>query len=305
MGKNIAITPQQGYQRASVEYAPSGAARCRHCDGKIKLGTLRVIYGGGKYVHVRCWKAPQGVVLDDNYFQPGYQVVLKDEDKQRLADYIEKNNAKVRKKREADQIPTLTEKAVSVSSIPPAPTMDNNRASDDTFAFGKITTDAFTLIMSFLSPSELGRVERVCKAFLRAADRSWQVRYAALEIGPFDSSKFATAKLAYLYGTCLGCVQKLDGNPTFIKAVKRSVCSKCIASNPDFKYVAKKYLKDYGLSEADIKKYKIPYETRPNPYGRNLAPMKCFLVYKLKEIAKIKHQPKEASEEPKKKKSRR
>ncbi len=67
----------------------------------------------------------------------------------------------------------------------------------------------------------------------------------------------------------------MDPNGASLVAVlRRYVCAKCLAS-PDYGMMAKKYLSNYGLTEADILKYKIPYETRSNPHGRALAPMKA------------------------------
>lgn len=109
-------------------------------------------------------------------------------------------------------------------------------------------------------------------------------------------------KLAYLTRVCHGCGALIDGNTgMLVRSLGRSVCRMC-SQQPTYTLVAKKYLREYGVSEGDIKTYKIRFEERPNPHGRNLPPMKVFLVYDLLQVKKLKEKAKE--EAPAKKKAK-
>ena len=278
LGQNIKLTNPNdtSYQRASVENAVSSAASCRHCQNKIAQNSLRVRYGSSRFVHLRCWKGPDRIKVKDDYFYS--HLPLDDSDTAKLASWIKKHNEKVAKK--TIVAPKLTEKAVSTGSVAPAPSA---AIEGEESAFGRITTDTFTYVMSFLSIPELARIERVCKSFLRAAKKSWENRYLDLGVGKYDATKFSSAKLALLFGTCHGCHKFITSeNSTFVKSLKRSVCQTCSAEKEDYRMVAKKYLSGHGLTPGDITKFKIPFEKRPNPYGRNLAAMTVFLVWDLK-----------------------
>ena len=60
LGAHLQVAGAQpvSHARAFVELAKTGAASCRTCRGKIAKDSVRVQYGGGKFVHVRCWKGP-------------------------------------------------------------------------------------------------------------------------------------------------------------------------------------------------------------------------------------------------------
>ena len=134
MGKNIKLTdgsePSHKFY-AFVEQAKSGFSTCRTCSKKIGQGKLRVHYGGGKYVHLRCWKGPPQQVGDD-YFGGA----LTEEEKAQCAKWIEKHNAKKSNQAAAPvELPALTEKSVSVSSVRAAPAVANDA---DEISFGNL-----------------------------------------------------------------------------------------------------------------------------------------------------------------------
>ena len=133
------------------------------------------------------------------------------------------------------------------------------------------------------------------KAFLRACGFEWQRR-----LEQTGGKAVGQAKQAYLTGVCAGCNKHVE-NGTFLKSLNRSVCRACAASSKSFSFVAKKYLKDFGLIEKDVKTFKIPSEKRPNPYGAALAPMTVFLVYDLERAAAKKAESKPSANKKAKK----
>jgi hypothetical protein len=232
------------YERAYVEKAVSGAASCRHCGGKIKVSSLRVRYGS-KFCHVRCWKGPEFSEVGENYFV--YNVADLDEAQvTQLKNWVAKHNEKIAKKKKVAEPPKNLEKAISVSRVAAAPAVDNDEAE---VTFGILTNDTVSYIFSFLSDSQLGKVERTCKSFLRAANNCWKWRYQQITPGNYDTAKYSCWKLAYIVGTCHGCSKDVSKSGTFLKSIGRSICQKCVNTNKNYTYTAKKYLKDYGLTE--------------------------------------------------------
>ena len=281
LGANLRVAGAEAeiesHARAVAELAKSGAASCRTCRKKIAEGSVRVCYGGGKYVHVRCWKGPENQRVRDDYFAFD-GALLSEEQQASLAAWVVKHNAKVTEKAEAG-VPQLGEKAVSVTRVAAAPVAED--ASKEA-SFSRLSNDTMVYLFSFLSDTELGCVERVSKAFLRAAGKEWKNCFDRFQ-QLFDADKFGTHKRAYLMGVCHGCLTLLGagGGAVFIKSIGRSVCAACVGGDKRYSCVAKKYLKDYGLTERDVVTFRIPKEKRPNPYGRNLAPMTVFLVHDL------------------------
>jgi hypothetical protein len=297
-GAHLLLTEAQpvSHARAMVELAKSGAATCRTCKRQIAVDTLRIHYSGSKFVHLRCWHGPDKQRVGENYFHAADP--LTPEQFAALAAWVTKHNDKVASLVEA-AVPQLKEKAISVSAVAAAPqaAVEGKEAS-----FSRLSSDTMVYVFSFLSDKQLGAVERVSKAFLRAAGKEWKKRFDRFE-KPFDKEVFGTHKRAYLMGLCHGC-HTAPGSAqknVFVKSIGRSVCAKCMASNKRYSCVAKKYLKDYGLTEGDVATYKIPKEKRPNPYGRNLAPMTVFLVHDLMEAAEKKASGKGSSAPAKKK----
>jgi hypothetical protein len=259
------------WQRAHVERAPTGLASCRTCKRKIGHETLRVIFGGGKFVHLRCWKGPDNASVPENYFVAAS--LLSHEEQAKLQAWIANHNSKQSEK--AAPVPANAVRTFSVSAVKAGPQQEDG----DGLGIALLTKDTFGLILRFLDVKQLCLVERVSKAFLRAATFEFQRRLQ--ECGFEGAASTKTPKQLYLTGICAGCNLKVQEGAVFVKSLNRSVCANCCATNRKFSFVAKKYLKDYGLVEGDIKKFKIPFEKRPNPYGRNLAPMTVFLVYDL------------------------
>lgn len=294
LGANISLQQHApnavaSFARAHVELAASGAATCRTCKRKIAVDTLRVVFGGGKFVHLRCWKGPSSLVPENYFFSNS---LLSDENSGKLAEWVRKHNEK--QNALAAPVPTtMAPRTFSVSS----PAFASPK-SDDTKNLGieLLTKDTMSAILQFLSLQDLCRIERVSKAFLRgeacalseeknfepntAATFEWQRRLDESGAARVDG-KNVSPKQLYIMGICAGCNKSVGATSFFVKSINRSVCSECSSTNASFSYVAKKYLSKYGLTEADVKKFNIPHEKRANPYGRNLAPMTIYLVYDL------------------------
>ncbi len=301
IGSRLAVSGAKvgpSHERARVELAKTGKATCRTCQRKVGEGAVRVAYGGGgKCAHLRCWKGPDDAVVTRAYFFTSD--ALSEEQEQSLNDWVAQHNAKIAKKHHVS-VPVMEEKAVSVSSVAAAPVLEDESLEA---GIGKLSNDTMCLLLSFLSDKELGRVERVSKAFLRAGNNEWKRRFNVLGTA-FDAATYGTHKRAYLLGLCHGCSKLLPAEGegrVFIKSIGRSVCRACLNTEP-YTCVAKKYLSRYGLAEGDVARFKIPKEQRPNPYGRNLAPMTVFLVYDLQQAARKKAEAK--SEAPAKKKAK-
>lgn len=264
----------------SLEASPSSAASCRACKGKIGLGSLRVARGG-RFWHLRCYKPlyEGRVALPEDYFVSGGHCW--DEKQQaQIEGWKSKWNTKARERSENLE-PGGVEAVVPVAHIAAAPGGGG--------VFSSLSTDTMVAILAFLDERELATSRRVCKAFLRGADALYRRRYFALHPSAQVSPLIETSYYhLWIHGLCHGCQVLLGDDSVLIALLRRRVCHKCYSQNRSYTCVAKKYLTQYGLTEKDAKEYQIPCETRPNPHGRSLAPMKVYLVWHLEQAKLLK-----------------
>jgi hypothetical protein len=115
------VKKQQKCSRISscLLFKVSGAASCRTCSRKIKQGTVRVQYNGGKFVHLRCWKGP-AMLVKENYFRTNS--LLSAEQQEQLDNWVVKHNAA--QKHKAPEAAPI-ERTFSVSAVAAAPVQGN------------------------------------------------------------------------------------------------------------------------------------------------------------------------------------
>eukprot|EP00475_Leptophrys_vorax_P039203 TRINITY_DN7040_c0_g1_i1.p1 TRINITY_DN7040_c0_g1~~TRINITY_DN7040_c0_g1_i1.p1 ORF type:complete len:365 (-),score=112.74 TRINITY_DN7040_c0_g1_i1:137-1231(-) len=310
LGRNVPVSEVNGSEEmvfwVRVSIAPTGKAKCVSCKRAIGQGSIRLKFGTG-YHHIRCVTKPlnqfmtvMNLTVEGELSEEKLAQLQKWKDQMETIFIARKSSLK---QFESDSVSAAIELDIVPSRVP----VDGG--------IGKITADDQVNILAFFDAKDLCRLERVCKSWYKlASDYVWKIlcsRIVEKEKDNVEEFKHVITALRnsqrldwrQTYSTmrkkmCDGCGKVTNQNP--VTALGIRICGKC-AGMADYKFKAKKYLKEFGLVEDDIKKYHLRAVETPNPWGGGFAPMKAFLVKHLKAASARKSADKEEVEQQKNK----